>query len=751
MSSFLAIKKVFDLSASNDAQMLVSRQSRELSASSNDIVTTMKKHFDYTVDVSFDAAGGTACASSTYVLGKQYQDLPTTTRSSYIFQGWFTQLTGGIQISAESAVELSTTTLYAQWKYADVGDDYTEYVVQTTSSYKKTGIYSATRYSSSSPIVVDWGDGNVEAIEGNISQLAHEYSSVGVFHVKISNISNFAASANNSTWYGTTSQNRYTFKDVVKTGSKCTTMPNAAFYYCSALSSISFLNSCFTGLTSIPPSAFYYCTSITTNLSSLPARIKTLGDSAFGYCTGLTGIQDLRNTGLTSFTNTHIFANCTRVKEFKLPDNIGTTAGSYLFYYDTGLSTIQIPPSLTAVPSYMAYRCTGLKNIAVPSNIKRINTYSFRECTNLSSVTYETTALTAIGTYAFYQNYALQDLNVPDTVKSIENYAFYYCYNTHASALTLPSALTSLGTNAYQYCYNLKTLEIPSSLTSIGNTAFSGCRSLSSITNYRLTAQTIGANTFGSATGTNYLAYTGYSTHGSNKLYIYSAATGYDTSYWLDPLQNASKCGFSIEYIDQQLTCTVTLNAGDGSVSPASIDYVYGATMSTLPTPTPPNGKTFTGWNTSSDGSGTTYTTSSTAPSQATLVLYAIYSGDQPAYHADTWYKYAGDTGWRTVNITGEIRGGKTPGTPTTQIPDVTNVIALEIGSDVTSIGGGAFYECSRLTSVMIGNSVTSIGYAFGDCYELTSVVFKGKTLDQVEEMEYYPWGIDNTNIINVV
>ena len=101
-------------------------------------------------------------------------------------------------------------------------------------------------------------------------------------------------------------------------------------------------------------------------------------------------------------------------------------------------------------------------------------------------------------------------------------------------------------------------------------------------------------------------------------------------------------------------------------MSPASIDYVYGAIMSTLPTPTPPSGKTFTGWNTSSDGSGTTYTTSSTAPSQATLVLYAIYSGDQPAYHADTWYKYAGDTGWRTVNITGEIRGGKTPGTPTT-------------------------------------------------------------------------------------
>ena len=32
-----------------------------------------------------------------------------------------------------------------------------------------------------------------------------------------------------------------------------------------------------------------------------------------------------------------------------------------------------------------------------------------------------------------------------------------------------------------------------------------------------------------------------------------------------------------------------------------------------------------------------------------------------PAYHADTWYKYDGDTEWRTVSITGEISG-----TPTT-------------------------------------------------------------------------------------
>ena len=36
-----------------------------------------------------------------------------------------------------------------------------------------------------------------------------------------------------------------------------------------------------------------------------------------------------------------------------------------------------------------------------------------------------------------------------------------------------------------------------------------------------------------------------------------------------------------------------------------------------------------------------------------------------PTYHADTWYKYSGDTEWRTVSITGAISGSSS-GTPTT-------------------------------------------------------------------------------------
>ena len=52
-----------------------------------------------------------------------------------------------------------------------------------------------------------------------------------------------------------------------------------------------------------------------------------------------------------------------------------------------------------------------------------------------------------------------------------------------------------------------------------------------------------------------------------------------------------------------------------------------------------------------------------------------------------------------------------------------TRLTSVTIGNSVTSIGPQAFYCCTSLTSVIIGNSVTSIGpQAFYGCFSLTSV-----------------------------
>ena len=52
-----------------------------------------------------------------------------------------------------------------------------------------------------------------------------------------------------------------------------------------------------------------------------------------------------------------------------------------------------------------------------------------------------------------------------------------------------------------------------------------------------------------------------------------------------------------------------------------------------------------------------------------------------------------------------------------------SGLTSIEIPYSVTSIGEGAFYKCSGLTSIEIPNSVTSIGeWAFGYCTSLTSI-----------------------------
>ncbi|MBR6751333.1 MAG: leucine-rich repeat domain-containing protein [Clostridia bacterium] len=56
-----------------------------------------------------------------------------------------------------------------------------------------------------------------------------------------------------------------------------------------------------------------------------------------------------------------------------------------------------------------------------------------------------------------------------------------------------------------------------------------------------------------------------------------------------------------------------------------------------------------------------------------------------------------------------------------------TSLTSIEIPSSVTSIGGSAFYNCTSLTSIEIPSSVTSIGSsAFEGCTLLTSVNYLG-------------------------
>ena len=69
----------------------------------------------------------------------------------------------------------------------------------------------------------------------------------------------------------------------------------------------------------------------------------------------------------------------------------------------------------------------------------------------------------------------------------------------------------------------------------------------------------------------------------------------------------------------------------------------------------------------------------------------------------------------------------------------------ITIPNSVTSIGKWTFWNCKSLTSITIPNSVR---YVFSRCVSLKDVIFKGKTLEEVKQMDNYPFGIKDESII---
>ena len=77
------------------------------------------------------------------------------------------------------------------------------------------------------------------------------------------------------------------------------------------------------------------------------------------------------------------------------------------------------------------------------------------------------------------------------------------------------------------------------------------------------------------------------------------------------------------------------------------------------------------------------------------------------------------------------------------------SLTSISIPDSVAYIGYSAFYNCESLISISVPNSVTYIGgYAFDGCTSLKSVVFDGKTIEEVKAMDNYPWGIEDESVI---
>lgn len=330
------------------------------------------------------------------------------------------------------------------------------------------------------------------------------------------------------------------------------------------------------------------------------------------------------------------------------------------------------------------------EEVDIGINVTSIGTSAFRYCTSLTSVTIPD-SVTSIGEGAFYHCPQLTSVTIPDTVTSIGQSAFYDCFGL--TSVTIPDSMTSIGYRVFGNCRGLTSVTIPDSVTSIGNEAFNGCDGLTSVT--------IGS--------------------GVNNIGVY-AFTG-DTA-----LEEVFFRGKTNEEI--QAMANYPWGISDTSIIHGDPGYTY-ATLS---------GEVLVG-----DFEG--------------VLTQQMMNGLSPSYH----------TRIDTVDV-----GNKVTEISAYAFTGIVDMTRISIPSSVTSIGDGAFYlnlrslsqvelneglssignevfwGCGSLRNLTIPSTVESIGTRAFWGAGLSSLVFKGKTLDEVQAMENYPWSISNTSIISV-
>lgn len=162
------------------------------------------------------------------------------------------------------------------------------------------------------------------------------------------------------------------------------------------------------------------------------------------------------------------------------------------FAYQTNLTEVAIPNSITNIGNNAFSHCSKLAGVSLSSNITTIAYGTFLQCYALSKIKIPD-SVQDVQSYAFYACTSLTNVAVPNAVTNIEDYAFYAC--TNLAELSLSLGLRSIGTYAFGLCPGLTIITIPSTVTSIGNGAFSSCPNLTRIY-FNGNAPTAGVNVF---------------------------------------------------------------------------------------------------------------------------------------------------------------------------------------------------------------------------------------------------------------
>ena len=412
-----------------------------------------------------------------------------------------------------------------------------------------------------------------------------------------------------------------------------------------------------------------------------------------------------------------------------LLNGVVTAIKDFAFLNCKNLANITLPNSLTEIGERSFGACQNLTNIIIPDSVTSIDTEAFNFCTSLTSITIPN-SVTVIGDRAFWSCSGLTSVTIPNSVTKIGNNPFANCENlaefkgkfaadngrcliidgvlksfapAGLSSYTIPNNVTEIGNSAFRDCSNLTSITIPDSVTVIGGYAFWSCSGLTSIT-IPNGVTTIQEGTFtGCKSLKNITIPENITTIGigvfldcSTLESVYCKATTppvatYSSSSWGAFANNAENRKI---YVPAASVAAYKAAVGWKEYADAIVGYDFEEDNVEDSTEIPNNQI----WYTSTDGN---IVTSYHPEAFGAIILSNTYENGRGVITFD-----------RDLTKLGNA-----------VLSSLTKLTSVILPNSVTEIGSYAFSSCKYLTSITISNKVTKISdYAFSDCEELIGV-----------------------------
>ena len=447
------------------------------------------------------------------------------------------------------------------------------------------------------------------------------------------------------------------------------------------------------------------------------------------------------------------FNDCESITELVMPHTITEIYG---IVKCTGLTSLNIPDSVTTISVYGINYCNNITSIFIPKSVVSITHIS--SSANLESIVVDSENLiydsrdncnAIIETKSDWLITGCKNTIIPDDILGIGYDAFGGC--TPLTSITIPNSVTTIREAAFQYT-GLTSITIPSSVTKLGQGIFNSCFDLTNITfeDDWVWFVTDDQVCWQNMTGGNSINLSDV-TQNATLLketyvdYYWYKAEANLSSDWL--AWDSSTSSYYVTKGTSELPTELVIPAtyDDGTNGEANVTYIEGGfnVMSGVLYSTNLSSIILTNTITSIVNfafAGCTTLTSVTIPSSVTSIGFAIFSGctkltSVNVEEGNSVYDSRDNCNAvieSSTNILVVGCGNSVIPNSVTKVRNMsfyncTSLSTINIPSSVRVIEGLAFTFCSGLTEVTIEDGLEQIGdNAFLDCAKLSSIIIPG-------------------------